>query len=53
MSGHIHTDFYTIALTSIGVFLFAHVMRVLAAQATKVDALKPAGTAVGAFFTVG
>lgn len=52
MSGHIHTDFYSIALTAVGVFLFAHAMRVLAAQATKASALKPAGTAVGAFFTL-
>lgn len=53
MSGHIHTDFYTIALTSLGVFLFAHAMRVLAAQATKIQGLKPAATSVGAFFTLG
>ena len=53
MSGHIHTDFYSIALTAVGVFLFAHVIRVVAAQVSKVDSLKPAATSVGAFFTLG
>ena len=53
MSGHIHTDFYTLVLTAFGVFLVAHTVRVLAGQAAKVPALKQAGTSVGAFFTLG
>ncbi len=52
MSGHIHTDFYTLFWTTLGVFLAAHVFRVLSASASQIPALHGPATSVGAFFTL-
>lgn len=52
MSGHIHTDLYSIFIGAVGVFLVAHVMRVVSAQASKIGPMKGPATSVGAFFTL-
>lgn len=53
MRGHIHTDFLSLTLTAVGVFLVAHVIRVVAAQASQVQAIEGPAKAVGGFFTLG
>jgi hypothetical protein len=51
MKGHIHSDVITVAVTSVFVFTFAHVMRIMGAYAGS-HGMKTLGTAVGAFFSL-
>lgn len=54
MKGHFHTDAGSIFLGAVGVFIVAHVMRVISAKlgASSTPMLASTGKAVGGFFTL-
>jgi len=55
MRGHLHSDVISIAVTTVGVFVTAHLARVAAAKmgGSSTPLFSAIGKGVGGFFTLG